>query len=173
MFLELEKNKEGFTLVESLIYVAIIGIAVSSFISFGVSISGSRNKTYVVEETQANARVALDMISRYIRSASGVNASSSVFDLDPGVLSLAMDNASKNPTIIRLNHDNGVLEIQEGLAQPVTVTSDETRINNLIFHNLSSGNRENIGVDLTIEYRGSDNSFKYSKSLKTSASVRH
>lgn len=167
------KNKKGFTLVESLIYVAIIGMAVSSFISFGVSISGSRNKTYIIEETQANARVAFDMISRYIRSASGVNASSSVFDLDPGVLSLTMDNALKNPTIIKLNHDDGVLEIQEGLSQPVTITSDEIKISNLVFRNLSSGNRESIGINLTIEYSGSDNSFKYSKSLKTSASVRH
>lgn len=174
MFLRLRKNKKGFTLVETLIYVTIIGVVVSSFISFGVSISNSRNKTYVVEEVQANARVAFELISRTIRSASGVNISTSIFNTDPGVLSLSMDNSLKNPTIIKLDQDNGVLQIQEGLNPPVAFTSNEVKISNLVFSNLSSGNRENISIDMTVEYSNNlSTDFSYTKSLKTSASIRH
>jgi len=44
----------------------IIGLVVSGFIAFAISITGSRFKTYTVQEVHANARQALDLISQKV-----------------------------------------------------------------------------------------------------------
>lgn len=165
----------GFTLIETIIYMAIIGLVVSSFVGFSVTVSRARNKSYASEEVQANARMALDLISQRIRAASSVNTGTSTFNSDPGVLSLAMADAAKNPTIIDLTADDGVLRITEGVNSPVSVTSGRVRVTNLVFTNLTgSGARENIRVQMTVGYASTagDTEFSFSKSFQTTVSVR-
>jgi type II secretory pathway pseudopilin PulG len=171
------RTRSGFTLIETMIYIAIIGGAVSSFVLFATTVSNVRSKIYVQQEVNANARVALDVIADRIRSASGVNAGNSTFGSDPGVLELSMDAAAANPTIINLSANDGILQIKEGASSVVALTSDEVRVSNLVFTDLTpaSGNqRENIRIDLTIEYNvpSGDANFGYTNSVQTSVSVR-
>ncbi len=112
--LNVNPGSRGFTLIETIIYIAILGMIASAFIFFSVSVSNSRDKTYVVQEVQANARMALELISQKIRSANGVNLESSIFESNPGRLSLSMASSSLNPTIIDLSRDNGNLRIIQG-----------------------------------------------------------
>ncbi len=168
-------NKRGFTLIETLIYITIIGGVMLAFVSFALHISDSRNKTYVVQEVQANARVALDLISQKIEAANGVNLDSSTFALDPGVLSLSMASISLNPTVIDLSVDDGVLQINQGTSGAIPITSDEVRVTNLVFTNLTGGaSKENIGVALTVEFNNFDGDveFSYDQSLQTAVSLR-
>lgn len=172
--LQLKTTKTGFTLVEILIYLAIVGLVVVSFISFAVVISDSRGKAYVEQEVQANARVALNLITQKILASDGVNAGASTFDSDPGVLSLSMANGSKDPTVINLSADDGQLQIKEGSDSAVVVTSDEVRVTNLIFTDLTStSDKENIRIELTMEYAETDDViYSYSQSLQTAVSLR-
>jgi type II secretory pathway pseudopilin PulG len=167
--------KKGFTMIETLIYIAIIGAVVSAMVSFSLNVSEGRNKTYVVQEVHGNTRTALDLISQRIRAATGVNTGNSTFGSDPGVLELSMAAAGQNPTIIDLTADNGQLRIKEGSSSAVTITSTEVDITNLVFTDLTpSGERENIQIAITAEYDSSavDVEYTYSQSLTTSVSVR-
>lgn len=170
------KGQFGFTLVETLIYIAIISGIMLAFVTFSISISDSKNKAYVVTEVQENARIALEIISQKIRSAVEVNTGFSIFGVDPGVLSLAMDEPDKNPTILDLSADNGLLRIKEGVNNPVIITNSKVRVANLVFTNLTSPNtdRENIRVEITITYNSnsSDVEYNYSYSLQTAISLR-
>jgi prepilin-type N-terminal cleavage/methylation domain-containing protein len=166
---------KGFTLIETLIYIALIGVVLSGFIVFSFSIGDARNKTYVVQEVQANARVALNLITQKILAANGVNAGSSTFGSDPGVLSLSMSEAGNNPTVISLNANDGQLQIKEGSADAVVITSDEVKVMNLVFTNLSGTNeKENIKVELTIDFnnQGTDIDFDYTQSWETALNIR-
>ena len=146
-------QNKGFTLVETLIYIAIISGVLAAFVSFALNISEARTKTYVAEEVQANARVALETIVQKIRSAAGLNIGTSVFNTDPGVLSLMMNNSSLNPTVINLSSTDGSLQIKEGSDSPVAVTSNRVKITNLVFRNFTSvGARANVGIELTVAY---------------------
>ena len=170
------KNKKGFTLIETIIYVGIIGLILSGFISFSVVIADSRNKNYVTQEVQANFRSAFDLITKKIKEADSINVGASTFNSDPGVLSLAMDDAGENPTIINLSQDDGVLQIKEGSSEPVAIVSDEIRVTNLVFTNLSTASpRENVRIELTLEFnnQASDVEFNYSESFQTAVSLRH
>ncbi|MFC1595128.1 type II secretion system protein J [Patescibacteria group bacterium] len=171
-----KKIQEGFTLIETLIYIAIIGMVVSSFVVFSISVSNSRNKTYVVQEVQANARTALDIMSQKIRASTGVNTGSSTFGSDPGVLSLSMADGARNPTVFDLNQNDGVLRITEGVSSAVPIVSDEVKITNLVFLDLTSDGsfRENIRINMTVEYDNpsGDKEFEYSQTLQTAIGIR-
>ena len=169
------KSRNGFTLIEMLIYIAIIGVALTSFITFSVSVSNSRNKTYVIQEVQANARVALTTITQKIQSAIGVNTGISTFGSDPGSLSLSMTDAGKNPTIISLDADDGILQITEGVSGPVAITTNEVKVTNLVFFDLTpAGEAPNIKIRVTIEYDNpsGDKEFEHSQELETTVSLR-
>lgn len=165
----------GFTLIEMLIYVTIIGGILTTFVSFGLSVSNSRSKVYAVQEVQANTREAMEIMTQKIRSASGVNAGSSQFGVDPGYLSLSMTSSTLNPTIISLNHDDGVIEIKEGSSASTTIMADEVKVTNFVFTNLTDRNRENIRINMTAQFDNPNNdpNFAYTQSLQTSASVRY
>lgn len=169
---QLKANK-GFTLVEMLIYMAIIGLVVVGFVNFSLSISSSRDKTYVVQEVQANSRLAFNLISQKIKLSTGVNTTTSTFLTDPGVLSLVMASSTINPTIINLDQDDGILQITEGVADPIAITSNEVKVTNLVFTNLTSDdNRENIKINFTIEYQGDSAEYNYSQDVQTSVTSR-
>lgn len=169
-------KQSGFTFIELIIYLSLIGLVVGGFVSFGLSIAGSRGKTFVTQEVHANARFALDLMTERIQAADGVNIGSSTFGSDPGVLSLSMSTPSQNPTIFSLTVDGGMLQMTEGVGAPQMLTSDDVRVTDLTFTDLTgSGQRENIGISMTIEYGavGPDSQeLTASQTLETSASIR-
>jgi hypothetical protein len=109
-------------------------------------------------------------------SASGVNTSTSVFGVDPGVLSLQMSENANDPTIISLSNNDGELQIKKGQNPTSTITTNEVKVTNLVFKNLSaSSTKANIGVEATIEFANATSSadLQFSKSFKTSVSTRN
>lgn len=171
-----QKNiARGFSLMEIVIYLGILALVMVGFITFFLSITRSGNKNFVIQEVQVNNRIALDTINQYIKSASGVNIADSTFDLDPGVLSLSMDDVSLNPTIISLNQDNGRLQITEGSNSPVYITSDDISVTYLEFNHVStSNNHSHIRMQLTSKFDApvQETEFQYSQSLQTAISIR-
>jgi len=160
---------KGFTLVEVLIYIAVIGLVVTSFITFAISISSSRSKTYVVQEVQANTRTALDLISQKVRAAEDVVTPSE--GNSTSTLELDMPDTADNLVFSVIGN---ILNITEGVADPVPITSDEVSVSNLSFTNLAvTGERDNIRVEMTIEYSGEGSKeYEYSQSLQTAVSIR-
>lgn len=163
------KKSNGFTLIELLIYIVVIGGVAVTFISYILSVSESRNKTYVIQEVQTNVRLAMELISQQIRGADSVispasgNTSSS--------LSLMMPDSTT--TIIDLDA-NGVLQIKEGVQAAIPITSSRVQVTNLVFRNYSGASaRENIGVEITVAYRNAgDIEYTYSQNLQTAVGVR-
>ena len=165
---KLKKGCYGFTLFEALIYIGIAGIILVSFIQFILTVSESRNKNYALQETQANARAALQIITAKIRMADDVifpaegNSDSS--------LTLDMPNTGVN-TVFSLQ--GGSLSINEGSGE-VSLTGSRVNITGLSFANLAAASeRDNIRVQFTAEYAiTGDIRFSASQAIQTSASLR-
>jgi type II secretory pathway pseudopilin PulG len=163
-------QNKGFTLIETIIYIGIIGTVVVAFITFSLSIGGNRNKAFVGQETQANARTAMDLMSQKIRMASDVvspvaSTTESILELDMPV---------PDPNIIFRVISNRLNLIESGVST-TTITSSEVNVTNLTFTNMSSvGERDNIKINMTAEYDNAsgDVEFEFSQTLETSVSVR-
>lgn len=163
------KNKKGFTLFEVIIYVAILGMIVVSFISFVLAISNVRTKSYVVSEVNSNLRIAMDLISQKIRSAEAVTSPLS------GVVlaSLELDMPNSEPTIVFALQD-GVLYLTEDIITENAITNPEINITFLKFTNLgASGKRDSLQIEMVAEYRNANSQeYNYSNSLKTTVNLR-
>lgn len=164
----------GFTLVETILYIAILSVVAVAFSMYVVSISNARSKTKVVKEVQSNARLALSLITQKIRAAESINTAQSTFNTDPGVLSLNMADPGLNPTVIQLNQDNGQLIITEGTSVAIPVTSDQTLITDLRFTDLTpTSGRDSILINFTIDYDNyEDVYYQYTKQLETAVTLR-
>jgi type II secretory pathway pseudopilin PulG len=160
---------KGFTLVETLIYIAILGALLAYFISFSLSISNSRSKTYVMQEVNANARIALETLAENIRAADNISEPNA--GTAEGTLKLDMPDPEDD---ISFGLSNGELKVTIGASVSYAVISDQVEITNLIFYNLASpGEKDNVRIFLTMEYRDPESKeYQYSRSFQTSVNLR-
>jgi type II secretory pathway pseudopilin PulG len=167
---------KGFSLIESILYISIIGLVLVSFLTFGISIGKSRSKTYVAQEVQANMRTAIGILTERIRAADSVIMGSSVFDSDPGVLTLGMDAGAEDPTVFQLSADNGILQMTQAGGLPITITNDKINVTQFLLTNQTNGDsQEIIGIQMTMAYAqtaGSGKEYEYTTSTQTSISLR-
>jgi Tfp pilus assembly protein PilW len=65
-------DNRGLTLIEMILYIALIGLVGAGVVSFSLMISGAKGKNYIMSEVNDNARFAMDLIGRKIRNAETV-----------------------------------------------------------------------------------------------------
>lgn len=145
----------GFTLIEFLVYSAIVVVVGVISVEFIINIYGGKAKAQSHFEIQENARLAMERVIQEIHGAQEINASSFGVNLavNPGAkLSLQMRDASLNPT--EFDVLNNILRIKQGAAGPYDMTNNQVRVTNLVFRNFSSpdGRSKNIGIEITIEH---------------------
>ena len=143
------KNKKAFTLIETIIYVLLFSIIMTSVVNFGILISFLNSKNLLLREANANARNVLNFISTEIANARSIS-------------SPLVGNSSS--TIIYLSQDNNLrkISLEDG---GLYLISDNTRFNisrsNILFSNLLFLNLGDNNLSDSIQF-----SFNYS-SLST------
>jgi type II secretory pathway pseudopilin PulG len=70
MFLDIKKNKSGFTLAEMVVAMAVFITALTSVSSIFLFANRSQRKTQAVQESQSDARFALEIMAQQIRRGS-------------------------------------------------------------------------------------------------------
>lgn len=150
-------NKEGFTLIELILYIAIISMILVGFMTFSLDVIYSGEKSEIRQTVQQNAIFSMQKILKEIRTSNDLNIGTSTFDTHPGVLSLSKDTAGDDPTIFDIS--TGTLQIQQGVNGPYPLTADDLEVINLVFTNLSVTNRTTIiRVELTLRHVNADKS---------------
>jgi len=175
MSAKFRNNNAGFTLVETLIYIAIVGLVSVTLVRFSLVISQSSNTSTSTQEVHESMREVLQIVRQKVHMAESVYTASSTFGADPGVLYLEMSDAAKDPTIFDLSADDGVLRMTEGAASPIQLTGNKLKVENLVFTDVTGGSqKESIRMALTMSYRGNgDAAFRYEKSVTTTIRIRH
>jgi Tfp pilus assembly protein PilW len=164
---------KGFTLLEFVLYFALISIVVAAITVFAVDVVKSRAKTAAIAEVEQNMRFGMQRILRTVRQASKLNIGASTLNSDTGVLNVDMPTASNTPTIFDLS--GGVLRIKEGSAPAVPLTSPLVRVTKLRFtkDNLG-GNNNAVTTEMTVVFSTSstDALFNYTATASGTAVIR-
>lgn len=137
-------NQKGFTLIEMVIYLTIIGIVLSTIALFLLNLMGARAKTQAISEVLSSAQLIQTRLSEAVRHAQGINVAASTFSSDPGVLSLNMVDSARDPTIFSLTQNDGQFQVSEQGSPASVLTPDHVAIKNLVFTNLTSS--EDVGI---------------------------
>jgi prepilin-type N-terminal cleavage/methylation domain-containing protein len=75
------REKEGFTLLEVVIALAMVAIILGGIVQFSVNAIKASTKSQAMQETMDNARFAIDDLAKKVRTSSGVAVSGDGKDL--------------------------------------------------------------------------------------------
>lgn len=165
-------HRNGFTLVELLLYVALAGTLLFSASMVLATLFEVRVKTQTMSEVDAQGNAALQIIAQALRNASSIQAPATQAASTTGI-SLAMYTAGVNPTVFSVS--DGILFMREGTGIAIPLTNSRVGISDLLVTNLSRPSTPGIvRVSFTLSYLNPSgrNEFNYSKSFTTSASLR-
>lgn len=125
------KNRRGFSLFETLLYVALLAVITTVLMTYMINMVGREAKIATMLEVNQNARFAMEKITATIRASKDATAPT-----DGGgtgsVLSLTMpDN-----TVTSFQVTNGSLTMIKNGGTAVPITSSAVAVSSLTFTNL-------------------------------------
>ena len=157
----------GFSLLEILIYTAIIGIVGSLFSGILISITRIQNRQNAVTEVNRQLNFAVSNVQRLIRESSYIDIATGT---PAAVLTLRMPDPAKDPTIISIT-DNKIV-LQQGGGAPIELTTSEVTVDKLAFLKITNfPGHDSVQVDVTLSHNTQNPQQQFTKSL-TSAVAR-
>lgn len=134
------RAQKGFSLAETIVYVAIFSVFVIGLMNFSASLINARLHSQRVLEVNDQGSRAIRMITQTLRGATGVN--SPPVGASGGILNLVTETPATSPTVFSAS--GGVLFITEGAAAPVELTNNKVVVSDLVFTNSSHPGTPNI-----------------------------
>lgn len=136
------KRQTGFTIIELIIYIGVIGLVLTAVTVFGVDLIKSKNKTELLRETQENARYIMSRLSYDIRWSNriiGLEEGEIIIETNEGEIKYYLDQGAL------LNQ--AVFVEKNGLISQLT--SDAVNIDSLQFTK-TTGSCEAVSVEIEV-----------------------
>lgn len=167
------KVNDGFTLVEVLLYLAILGIVVSVLMAFLYAMLAAKERNHTVMEVEYQGAQVMQLVSQTIRDADAVTTPT------PGNstanLVLDMSVVADDPTEFELSGNQ--LIVTEGVfGLPIDLTSTQVIVTNLQFTNLArAGTPDVIKVEFTVSFVNPDgrHEYDYTRNFYSSSSTNN
>jgi prepilin-type N-terminal cleavage/methylation domain-containing protein len=163
--------KKGFTLIEMLLYLAILSVVVLAF-SAALSLSfTSRIKANTIAEVEQQGDQTMNLITQNIRNAASITAPAA--GILASSLTLTEYVAGNSPTVF--DQSGNTMRITEGAVSPINITSNRVIVSGLSFQNLSRPSTPGIiQIKFTLTHINPSNrgEYTYSKTFTSSASLR-
>jgi Tfp pilus assembly protein PilW len=164
-------DHRGFTLVEILLYVALMSIMVFSISQLFFTVTGVKIKSRTITEVEQQGVQAMQYMTQTIRNATGVT--SPLTGSNGPSLTITVADVSKSPTIFTLV--SGTLYVQEAGGATIPLTSSRVVVSALTFQNLSRSSTSRIvRIAMTVQYNSASplNEYQYSQTFVDSAGIR-
>ena len=167
-----KNSNKGFTLVELIIYLAIVGTVLVFTTYFAIDIIHGRVKANVLQEVHQNFRFAMGKMTQEIRRAKDITSLSSS--------TLVLDNDGVAEAVT-FNFDavNKKVTMQIGSGSITDLTGDEVEVigsfTNLSYAYPTGSNRsKNVKIDMTVSYKNPENmeEWEASQTVETTVELR-
>ena len=167
----MKKRQAAFTLIELILYMALLSIFIGGAVLFAWDIIYGRVKTSAHQEVSENIRLASQRLIHEIRNAEDINSFSAA------AISLAMADTNRNPTVFDIS--GGRLRIGYGSSgncpstSPCNLTSNKVTVSTLSFEDLSTVDdlSKNIRFTITLERNNPNNRKEWEKSETLTTTV--
>lgn len=150
--------KKGFTLIEFLLYTAIVAAVLLAAGAVTFNVLFGKAKLGALAEVSQGGRAAMEQISFTTRNATAINSPAT--GANAASLSLQVADSIKNPTVFDVQ--NGILRIKEGATAAVSITPSSLDITGITFTNASTATASSsLRIQLTVKYRNSTGRQEY------------
>ncbi|HEU5121786.1 MAG TPA: prepilin-type N-terminal cleavage/methylation domain-containing protein [Candidatus Saccharimonadales bacterium] len=164
-------HQHGYTLIELLLYVTLIGVLLSGVAVFFSVTTESRVKNQSISEVNDQGAATMEVMTQAVRSATGI--SSPTVGITGSQLTLTVPTASLNPIVFSVA--SGVLQIKKGSATALPLTNNDVRVTAFSITNLTrSGTTGIVQINLTLQRlnTANRNEYDYQRTFTTSVGVR-
>jgi type II secretory pathway pseudopilin PulG len=142
-------KKNGFSLVETLIYVAILAVISTVIINMLLSFTSTYKTVVALRVAEHSAIDAMERMTREIRSSNSVDTGNSTLGISPGVLTLQTYSGALSTTT-KFYVSSGVLKMDVNGAYFGPLTLSNATVNSLVFRLLDNGFSQAVKIDLSI-----------------------
>ncbi|HSX07132.1 MAG TPA: prepilin-type N-terminal cleavage/methylation domain-containing protein [Candidatus Saccharimonadia bacterium] len=169
--LHIHQYQSGYTLIELILYVAILGILLTATVGFFGMIADARVKSQTISEVNDQGTFAIDYLTQTVRNATSITTP--LTSTSGSSLTLVVPTASLSPTIFSLS--GTTLQVQEGAGAAVALTNSKVQVTNFTVKNLTrSGTSGIVQISITLSRvnTAGRNEYDYTQTFTTSAAVR-
>lgn len=139
---------KGFSLVEMVIYLGILAFMTVVLITALTLSMKMYRHARITRDFSEQGMLAMERITRSVRSATSVNGASSTFNTSPGVLSLTY--ASGTPSTRLFDVSSNQLRLTEDGSVSGNIIGGRIQVSSLIFRSISTGSIPAIKTELTL-----------------------
>ncbi len=157
--------KNGFTLIETIIYTALVGLILGTVVLMMNTLLAARSKNQAALILEEGMRFTLHRLVTRVEMSSNITSPLSGLD---NTLTLTLPQPAQNPTTFTLT--SGTVTISEAGSPPLALTGSQIEITSLIFTRLIS-NPASIRIQMTGQLRGAAGQNQTSLTLETTASL--
>ncbi|MBI2450903.1 MAG: type II secretion system protein [Parcubacteria group bacterium] len=181
----INKNKNGFTLIETIVYFGIFIIAASIMVILTVNLTRNYTRIRIKSQVLVEAEKVLNVMLNEIATAKGIYAPTSCFGTSDakticqtGKRQLSFETTLNPPTgensaYVDFYLDNQKIYVKRESQTAQTLTSDRIQISNLTFDYYNpSTNSASIKIRLTAGFNASDPQKIFQVNLDSSAAIR-
>lgn len=174
-------NQKSFTLIEILVYIAVLAIITVAISSFFLWFIHSNTKTRAMRETLDNARRAMEIMTYEIKEAKSIYTPTTVST------QLSLESTKHLPEEEKTTYVDFYLcgtqlcfrkEPSSFIAtssKPIALTSNSVEVKNLIFSEIATtSTKPSVQINLKVDYKNPANRPEYQSSvnLTSTASLR-
>ena len=169
------KLPKGFTLIEMIIYVALVTTVISVIVGFAFWAIQVGSKVKINYEVTDNTRRAMETVVFEIKKSKGIYAPTAVFDASPGQISLeqiATTTPGEVVTFVDFFKCADSLCLKREGQDPVKITTAQVKIVNLSFSQLlNSTTTPSVQINLQVDSASSSSRPEYFSSINLTATA--
>lgn len=163
-------TQRGYTLIELLLYVGIVGTLLVGMSTFFATVAEARIKNQTISEVDQQGTAVMQYLSQTIRNATSITSPAA--GASGASLTLVVPTGALSPTVFSLS--SSVLRVQEGAGATVALTGGKVQITNLTFTNLTrSGTSGVVQISMTLSRVNPSNlnAYDYQRTFVTSVAI--
>ena len=146
----IRNKRSGFTLVEMIIYIAFFAILSVLAVEAIMVVMRSFYSLRLTQSINQSATTALERMSREVRNAYDIDTAESIFNANPGRLTLRTKDAGGANTTVEFYVNGGQIGIKEGGIDKGSLMAKSTTVTNLVFRQITTSNSKAVKIEMSL-----------------------
>lgn len=168
---------KGFTLIELIVYVALLAVILTLAVQFILNVIDSTARMDAKEEVQKNAAAIVKAFDYITRHSQAIYDPTSDFAADPGQLSLVSGinlPPDEDETYVDMYADDGRFCVKWELGGADCVTSTRVEVTSLTFIEMDQGSSiESVQMMATLRFDSPRSEYYFTETIQTSVRLRN
>lgn len=142
----------GYTLLETVAYIAIFSIAMVAVLDMLLTLSKSLYRVRAYNEVRTNGAVVLERIAREVRTADAADVAGSDFDVHPGNLLIDTTDAGGAAKTVEFywNSSDKSMNIIDNGTDKGSLNGSSTEVTNIVFRSASTTKGDAVKIEMTV-----------------------